>query len=579
MKAILHHSKRLGKHVMTRTSHLFFPWIIHYFTDKYQTRHHHVVVDTILSMTMIVLIGFNVGLLYWFYLAMTPANLQISLSAPEYIVSGSNIAYQVDYYNPNKKITDLNFELLTPAGFTYQNSNLPKNSENNIFYLDELKKKQSGQLLVDGKIIANIKETQRVVVIARYRYHGQYFLETVATEYNVNDANFETAANLPEQTLNNQEFTWSVHYHNDSPETRENVAINLDIPSTLEIISTPENYNLEKQEILLPKVEPWSEGDVQFTSIFSKAVGESDTLVKVRTNFDLQNVYYLQNQTETSVNVLTPRLTLTASAPTNANIGQSLSYQITCNNIGDAELKNVKVIADISSINNSGVSAYAKDGSINNNQATWEISSIAPNTKQNLFLVAQAPSNLRKENLAISLSAKAIANIEDLTLTTYSQSSESTVKYNSTLNFAVEARYYGPDNEQIGYGPYPLKAEQITAMRVFWNVKDFTNDLNNVTITTTLPSQVEWTGSSAVSQGANITYNSKTRQVTWHTSYIPAFAGPQGVSFEVRISPNYQQIGKPINITNETYFSAQDSFTYNIITRGTSSLRTPVIEE
>lgn len=565
---IWHHTKRSSRFLFRKTGHLFFPWMTHYFTNRYQTRHHHVVVDTILSMGMIVLVACNIGLFYWFYLFAAPANLDISISVPDYIISGAEIIYTVNYQNSDKKITDINIKLNAPESFS--------SAEANNLHINSLNKNQSGSWQIKGELLGNINETQRVIVTANYKFHGRSYQKFAAIDYPIKDSNFFVSINLPETILNNEEFDWSVHYKNNSPLERKNVVLTLDLPATLEITQAPENYDAENKQIILSEVLPWGEGDLAFKGRFSKAIGESNTIIGVKSSLNYLEKSYIQNIASSSINVLTPRLSIIGTAPALANIGSTFTYQVAVNNIGDADLNNVRVTT---SINASGTLYYsAKYGSVSNNQASWIINNLPAHSKQIVYLFVSAPSSLRKENLAVSFSSKATAEIQDLTLSTYSSTVGSSIKYNSTLNFATDAKYYGPDNEQIGYGPYPLQAGEITAMRVFWNLNDFTNDLNNVTISTILPSQVEWTGMSAVSQGANITYDPATRKVTWHTSYIPAFAGPQGASFEVRISPNSQQIGKAINITNETYFSARDSFTQSVITRNLGAIRTPNIQ-
>ena len=564
MKRVWHHTKKASKHVAKKTGHLFFPWVMHYLTDKYQNKHHHLVVDTIFAITAITLIAINVGLGYWFYQATTPADLHVTLDTPAYVISGSEIIYYIDYHNTTKDIENVSFELITPDSFSC--------SENNCQSINkgDVQKYDFGEIKVKGEIIGSIDEIQKIAVVTKYTYHGQNFSEVTFHSYKINDTSFEVVTNMPETILNNQEFTWSVHYKNNSDSIRENVTFDLDLPSTIKITASPKNYEKKSKQVTLKKVEARQEGDLEFRGVFSKAQGESSTLIGVSTNLDS----YVQSDMQNSIDVLTPRLSISSSMSSVGNIGESINYQITCNNIGDAELTNLTITADISNGNKSGFGFYASSGSVSGDQAIWTINSLLPGNSKTVTLTIAAPENLREKNLSLSVSSQAKANIADASVVTHTEISSASTKYNSTLDFDAQGKYYGPSGEQLGYGPYPLEADELTSLRVFWNVRDFTNDLHNVTIKTTLPSQVQWTGSSSVSQGANISYNSASREVTWHTGNIPAFAGPQGASFEVRITPNFQQIGSKINITNQTLFSAQDSHTNTIIHRNLGSLQT-----
>ncbi|MFH0818643.1 MAG: hypothetical protein V1898_01480 [Patescibacteria group bacterium] len=570
-KKIWHHTKRIAHHTAKKTGHILFPWMVHFLTDKYQNKHHHVVVDTIFSLCIIVLIAFNIGLGYWFFLFTTPAQLNIKLDTPTFVISGSEITYYINYHNVSKDVDNVNFTLIAPSTFTYTHSNLEKTE--NSYYFGELDKYKFGEAAISGEIIGRVNEWQKVSVIINYRYHGQEFSQIVSHSYQISDSSLEITTELPESILNNQEFTWYIHYKNNSNFNRDNINFILDLPDTLAITSAPEQYNKDDKKITLINVEPWAQGDLEFKGIFSKAVGESDTFIRVVSSFDVSDIVYAQTSYMETVEVLTPRMSINSSAKTVAGIGEKFYYRIDCSNIGDVELTNVKVSASVAVNQEANIGLYASSGSVYENSATWIIDSLLAGETKSVYLTISTPYNLRKQDLAISMSSSALANISDLKVLTYSNQSTANTKFNSTLDFENIARYYDNNGEQIGYGPYPLVNGEITAVSIFWNLRDFTNDLHNVTIVTTLPSQVEWTNNTAVSSGANISYNPATREVIWHTSSIPAFAGPQGANFEVRILPNNQQIGTSVNLTNSTRFSAQDAYTNSIMIRDLDALK------
>lgn len=558
-KIIWHHTKRISKHVAKKTGHLFFPWIVHFLTDKYGNKHHHVIVDTILSVAMIILIASNVALGYWFYIFLQPTQLNLQINVPEYIISGSEISYTINYQNITKNISNINFRLITPPGYTGVKN----------YTIANIKKNTSGDVVMKGDIVGNVNDLQQVAVIVNYQYHGVNFSSFASKTYRISDTSFETTVNLPEEILNSQEFDWSVHYKNNSPLARTNVSLAINFPTSLSITQAPENYQTDSKSVILNNLQPWQEGDLNFKGIFRQALGEIESLITIRTNFES----YSQSQITGSIDVLTPRLSISSSLPSTANMGDTFYYQINCQNIGDADLTNVTVKVDTAGLAAAGLYFTPANGILN-------IDFLAAGQSKIVYLTITAPAESRKQNLSANVSANAFAYIADLNVKTYAASDTSAmIKFNSTLAFSSEAKYYGPSNEQLGYGPYPLKSNQLTSLRIFWNIRDITNDLNNVTLITTLPSQVQWTGSSAVSQGADLSYNPNTRQVIWHTSYIPAFSGPQGASFEVLITPNFQQVGKQINIINDTKFTAEDSFTHTVLTQYIGPVRSVVAEK
>lgn len=555
-KIIWHHSKKISKHVARRTGHLLFPWAMHYLTDKYGNRHHHVVVDTMLSTAMIILLASNIALGYWFYIFLQPAELNLQINVPEYIISGSEITYNINYQNTTKNISNVNFQLIVPNGY----------SGTSAYYLKDIKKDASGSIEMKGDIIGNVNEMQQVGVIVNYQYHGVNFTSFAYKEYKIIDTSIETTVNLPEEILNHQEFDWFVHYKNNSPVVVKNISLDINFPTSLQIIQAPESYQAENKQVILSELAPWQEGDLNFKGRFSQAQGEIESLITISANFGA----YSQSVISGGIDVLTPRLSISSSMPSAADIGDTFYYQINCQNIGDADLSNVTINVDTAGLSRAGLYFTPANGVLN-------IDYLAAGQTKSVYLTITATASLRRENLSASVSANAFAYIVDLNVKTYAAADTSaSIKFNSTLAFSSEAKYYGPSNEQLGYGPYPLKSEEMTSLRVFWNIRDITNDLNNVTLVTTLPSQAIWTGSTAVSQGADISYNPATRQVVWHTSYIPAFSGPQGASFEVLITPNFQQIGKQINVINDSKITAEDSFTHTVLTQYIGPARSAV---
>jgi uncharacterized repeat protein (TIGR01451 family) len=309
------------------------------------------------------------------------------------------------------------------------------------------------------------------------------------------------------------------------------------------------------------------------------AIGAGAQVIGVRGVDDCSTDQYEHIALTAPIQVLTPRLTLATSGPAVLNVGDVGRYTVKYTNSGDAPLSSVRITSQLENFVGRYRSLYLSGGgTVSGDTLSWSDTNLAPGETRYQTFTVSTNSGMREKNVAMNYSAKAIATIADLGVTTYTATiSGPPTKFNSTLSFSTVARYYSTAGEQLGYGPYPLRAWDVTALRVFWQVEDFTNDLSNVTIRTTLPSQVEWTGHTAVTEGSAMTYDPVSRTVTWHTGSIPSFSHAQGASFEVRIFPNSDQVGKTINITNDTIFTARDSFTGVVLSRSAGALRTPTI--
>ena len=67
-----------------------------------------------------------------------------------------------------------------------------------------------------------------------------------------------------------------------------------------------------------------------------------------------------------------------------------------------------------------------------------------------------------------------------------------------------------------------------------------------------------FTGKTNLTAGS-ISYNEKTRVVTWALNKLPAAAPPVNIDFEVGITPTDDMVGASPHLTTQTSFEAEDS--------------------
>lgn len=567
MKPITHHVKHISK----RTGKLFFPYIWHYFTDDYKGKFHHLIVDSVLSLIILTLIVINFAISVWFYFFLIPPEFQLKLSTHQDVISGTELTLQAEYMNVTKPIKNVRLKLFSPRGYAIDNGQAE-------FLLPSLITQEQGAISIPGYFVGNVRQHYRFIMIYEYDYYGQHYSGLALVPVNVATTSLEVVPTLPEKVLKDEPVQWKIEYTNSSNRPRNKTCFELGIPDTFAIESSTQT--IADKKICFDKMEARASGSIEINGTFTNALGEGAHLVSVTTIDSAGEERYVQSSIENPILVLTPRINLATSGPEVVNVGEIGKYTQSYTNTGDAPLRNVTVKMALNDFEGKYSSLNAYQGIVSGNTITWVDPVIEPGATHYKTLAATINPALREKNVQVSYNTSAVAEIDDLGITTYTRSIGKNIKFNSTLNFQTVQKYYSSGGDQLGYGPYPMEADNITAVRVFWQIKDFTNDLSNVTIQTTLPSQVEWTNLSSVTAGSAISYNPANRTVTWHTSSIPSFSHEQGAQFEVRVRPNSQQIGKVINITNETRFSAQDSFTGVVISRTNGAVRTdkPVVK-
>ncbi len=110
--------------------------------------------------------------------------------------------------------------------------------------------------------------------------------------------------------------------------------------------------------------------------------------------------------------------------------------------------------------------------------------------------------------------------------------------------FVVEAHYYSASGQQFGYGPLPPKVGATTAYRIFWVVQPGTTASSNVSVSATLPADVQWSNNQSITGGKTLSYDATTRVVTWSIGDMSAGLANMSGSFEVTITPRAADVGQ-----------------------------------
>ena len=135
------------------------------------------------------------------------------------------------------------------------------------------------------------------------------------------------------------------------------------------------------------------------------------------------------------------------------------------------------------------------------------------------------------------------------------------VKINSDLQLVSRAIYStGPF---VNSGPLPPRANVSTTYTVLWSLVNTTNDLENVSVKSILPSHDTFLNIISP-PGANLRYDATRGEVVWTIGRLPA--APTGapvaeVAFQVNVTPSVAQVGQTIPILSEILVSGRDLFT------------------
>jgi len=596
----LPHFSRWALSFVWTFSHLFLPPVVHYLTDKYKDRYHHLIVDTIYAAVGFMLVAANIGLGIWFYLYLTPAQIDTRVFTTSEVRSGQEMSVAVSYLNPHRAIKDVTIDVFLPEGFVLAD----KEGASPVHYeLGELIELDSGLVDFEGIVYGSLDETYDLRVVTSYTYLNRRQYETTVHRFTITDAAFTVAMNFPPVVIYNVPVDGVVTYANTSSLDQQNVNISLTLPQNFTLTSASRDqqqlaYNGSTQTLNIGSVPAGGSGTILLRGIFKPptnggTVGDQLSEFGISASTDIFNstakesVTLFHGTQRTPVEIVAPRVRASITGTDVVNFGESIVANVRIENIGTNEVQNIITTARVSGepVNiervrmqhsANGTVERVTGAEIDNDALHAPAIQLLQPGEATIVTVTIPSAVIAGEEIRSMLFITGDAYSPELNSTVPIEPAQFETKFNSQVEFSGKAIYYGPDNEQIGYGPYPPRPWEVTSMRVVLSVSNLNNPLSNVHIRTTLPGQVEWTNLYSVSAGTHLSYTESDRSLEW---VIPSLSPQQqayGAQFEVRLTPNHLQIGQTPQLTQGMTISAQDSFTESTLYQTASAVELPV---
>ena len=185
--------------------------------------------------------------------------------------------------------------------------------------------------------------------------------------------------------------------------------------------------------------------------------------------------------------------------------------------------------------------------------------------------------NAGEKNLAVGITAHIEAGEQpaELAGTNLTADDALRLKVRSHIVFAGRSVYHA--SPILNTGPLPPEVGKKTTYAILLEVRSFSNTLENVVVTTTLPSQVHWE-QKIFPQGARIAFDTGTQDLRWDVGEIAAgtgiFSPALTAAFQVSIIPSELDRAKTIELLKDIKLTGIDSFTGEQIEAHVSSLNT-----
>lgn len=541
-------------------------WEKHYKPGANKRGHWHLMSDMILAIIIVFLAIFNILILTSGEWGIT-RKIALDIIGQEQITSGEKTSYTIKYQNNSKhKIKDAKLAINFPAGF-FLEAIEPENifaSHTNTFNLEQIDPGANGEIKITGAMFADITTPTGIAATLSFVPEDQSKRQQKNTVFKQKTTNslIKTELATPEKTASGKIFDIIIKYQNNS---------DFEIP---ELLIEPNFANMEiasQDDLTIENIKPNAKGEVKIKGKFTLAKDSDSKKMRITTKIALNGTKLVQSQINKEIEVIASKFIMELiPEKTTITLGEELAYTIKYQNKEKTDLSQVKITIktepEAMEQEISEAISHIQENKTDEIRFTLKTKKIDPPKQKNLTLNVWAEADYIFKN--------------DPTLENFSVSEKKSQKVNTELVFNAFARYYTPEGDQLGIGPLPPIAGQITKYWIFFNLENYYNDAKDINITAHMPENARFTEKMSTTEEKGIEYNPENRIITWKLNAIQApfnLFPSVGVAFEIALTPTNEQIGKIANLLKNIELTAIDSFTGEKITKNPNNITTSLI--
>lgn len=543
-------------------------------------------------------------------------NIKFEINGPEKIKIGEKFDYLIKYNNLDKLVL-LN-SLITiqlPHGFILETAE-PAANDNHVWPLGDLSFMRSGEIKLTGKIVDDITREQKITATLNFypeNFHSEFSKPaTLTTSLETPDMDF--LAQIPANVTANQKININLKLKNTSSIGFDDAKIVLTKPENFTVKNTNPTADKDTYEWKIARMDPFSDvTEIKIEGAFPQDLTFTKDTDRTQ-NFSFQlflkgqdEQYYLAKETKFSTKIIEQALNVFliingSTENRGFSLGDKLTYSLVAKNSGQQTFKDVQLktvinstpfdVIDWNKIKDENFGKIEKTDK--GKEITWsktqinELNNFGPGSEKTITfsLSTKSLEDLKTQtpNIDLSLLGKTlIDSYSEIIFTTTDtditpiKSSPVQFQLNTNTELQTKALYYFEDGTAIGTGPVPPKANEKTKLQIFWIITNELHEINNISVTTTLPDNINWTNETHLSTG-EINFDATTRKLIWTINRLPKNIQFAQANFAIEFTPKTEDIGNIMKLTNNTTLSAFDSITSTTIMK-TKTILTSNMEE
>lgn len=526
------------------------------------------------------------GIFVFFYLRAQGQEARLELQGSDTVQSGGIVTISFVYKNVSHTILrDGEIVVTLPEGSLVRNQGVDTKASVRISKpVEDLKPGDQGVIEISMRLFGQEREDEKIEAIYFYRPESLRARFSARAEKIVRIAKVPLALSMevPETLSRGQDVSIKVHYVLDGTLPFEGMALLMEYPSGFAFVSSEPKSAVSDTIWDLGTLEPGKEGII---TIRGTMTGEEGEVKAFRSSIGTFNPstkevrVFSQSSKEIAIAVtpLSVQGFLGGERRGVMRPGEQLKFVIHYRNNTNEVLKNItvkalldgKVLDKLSlGVGDEGVVDFQTGAAIWGPGNAPQLRQLEPNEsgELNVSIKVKDPPPVidqKDKNFTVRMhSFISVASIPD-ELKGTDLTSEDTIEFNvaSKVIFSGKALY--GSSPIPNSGPFPPEIGKKTTYAVVWEVKNFTNDITNADIITTLPPNVTWENVTKT-DGTSITYDAPSSEIRWHIGTIAAGTGVRSPTltsaFQVSIIPTETDRDNSIKLINQSRLTGTDLF-------------------
>jgi uncharacterized repeat protein (TIGR01451 family) len=543
----------------------------------------------VLALALIAVLAFGGFFLYTTFFDQGTANkpLVMSIEAPAEVKSGEKTQIVINYSNPSgTPLASLELDINLPSSFVLATAQpQPTDTEELIWTIGSLGSHSDGQIILEGVWLSSVPATTNVQALAAYRpgnFNSNFSdiaTATVTTLSSVLTLELEG----PETGTPGQELSYTAKVKNTGLEEMKAAQFALTLPTGFVLTSsTPSLEAGADPEWQLGDLIPEAEVEVTWKGSFTADVKDVQQFAAVvSVPEDDRQLPQASTQWFTDIAGSDLQTTMVVNGNTDGattELGGTLRLTVRLENAGDSDINGASFIIDFKP--DSGIPIIWSSAALAGGKLT------AAGIAFDSAVVGTVKAGEKKTyNLSFPIKdTLAATEVDEWTATTYVTVGDTKVQtppfpisMKASADLSASARFYSETGAPIGEGPLPPEVGEATTYRVFWKIEEAVHELEDVTVSATIPPDVTW-DNRVLSSTGNVQFDSTTQTVRWEISSLPANEEATA-EFTVRLIPGEEDAGTFVKLLSGTVLSATDAETDTAVEAEAESFTTEIPED